>query len=168
MFGEVAHNLDAVTAQLEQVQRPICWCCRNCCDRLSVHVTGRSVSACGSGAGWADNATTPGDRRRAARPTIVAGLAERAGTKYLIPPSWWGQRVHRLLSPKTHLFFRGNAVFNPGDSGFQVWDIGAAKIGVMICFDWYYPESARTLALLGAEIIAHPPTWFCRTVRIPW
>ena len=46
--------------------------------------------------------------------------------------------------------------FTPGDSGFQVWDIGLAKIGVMICFDWYYPESARTLALMGAEIICHP------------
>jgi predicted amidohydrolase len=37
-----------------------------------------------------------------------------------------------------------------------VWDIGPAKIGVMICFDWYYPEAARTLALKGAEIICHP------------
>jgi predicted amidohydrolase len=32
---------------------------------------------------------------------------------------------------------------------FHVWDIGPAKIGVMICFDWYYPEAARTLALKG-------------------
>ena len=44
----------------------------------------------------------------------------------------------------------------PGDTGFQVWDIGLAKIGAMICFDWYYPEAARTLALKGAEIICHP------------
>jgi predicted amidohydrolase len=57
---------------------------------------------------------------------------------------------------KTHLFFEETLWFTPGDSGFQVWDIGMAKVGVMICFDWYYPESARTLALQGADIIAHP------------
>jgi len=37
-----------------------------------------------------------------------------------------------------------------------VWDIGPTKIGVMVCFDWFYPESARTLALKGADIICHP------------
>jgi predicted amidohydrolase len=37
-----------------------------------------------------------------------------------------------------------------------VYDIGSARVGLMICFDWYYPESARTLALMGADIIAHP------------
>jgi len=38
----------------------------------------------------------------------------------------------------------------------QVWDIGPAKVGIMICFDWFYPEAARTLALKGAEILCHP------------
>jgi predicted amidohydrolase len=37
-----------------------------------------------------------------------------------------------------------------------VYDIGPARVGLMVCFDWYYPESARTLALKGADIIAHP------------
>ena len=37
-----------------------------------------------------------------------------------------------------------------------MWDIGPAKIGVMICFDWYYPESARALAVQGADILCHP------------
>ena len=57
---------------------------------------------------------------------------------------------------KTHLFFEETFFFTPGDTGFHVWDIGMAKIGVMICFDWYYPEAARTLALQGADIITHP------------
>ena len=57
---------------------------------------------------------------------------------------------------KTHLFFEETLFFTPGDTGFHVWDIGPAKIGIMVCFDWYYPESARTLALKGADIIRHP------------
>ncbi|MDW7682147.1 MAG: nitrilase-related carbon-nitrogen hydrolase, partial [bacterium] len=42
------------------------------------------------------------------------------------------------------------------DRPFQVWPIGQAKIGVMICFDWIFPEASRTLAKLGADIICHP------------
>ena len=57
---------------------------------------------------------------------------------------------------KTHLFAEEKYCFDPGDSGFQVFDLGMAKIGVMICFDWWFPESARILALDGADIICHP------------
>ncbi|HKW85526.1 MAG TPA: nitrilase-related carbon-nitrogen hydrolase, partial [Nitrospiraceae bacterium] len=57
---------------------------------------------------------------------------------------------------KAHLFYEETLFFSPGETGFQVWDIGSAKVGVMICFDWFYPEAARTLALKGAEILCHP------------
>jgi predicted amidohydrolase len=57
---------------------------------------------------------------------------------------------------KTHLFSEETLFFSPGDTGFRVWDLGSAKIGVMICFDWFYPEAARTLALMDADIVCHP------------
>ncbi|NJE11227.1 nitrilase [Thermococcus sp. MAR1] len=57
---------------------------------------------------------------------------------------------------KIHLFYREKLFFEPGNLGFHVFNIGIAKVGVMICFDWFFPESARTLALKGADIIAHP------------
>ncbi|WP_297436466.1 nitrilase [Thermococcus sp.] len=57
---------------------------------------------------------------------------------------------------KVHLFYREKLFFEPGDLGFHVFNLGIAKVGVMICFDWFFPESARTLALKGAGIIAHP------------
>ncbi|HDZ35990.1 MAG TPA: acyltransferase [Thermococcus sp.] len=57
---------------------------------------------------------------------------------------------------KVHLFYREKLFFEPGDLGFHVFNMGIAKVGVMICFDWFFPESARTLALKGADIIAHP------------
>ena len=47
-------------------------------------------------------------------------------------------------------------LFCPGDTGFLVVEWQGVKIGMMICFDWIFPESARTLALRGAQIIAHP------------
>ena len=60
------------------------------------------------------------------------------------------------LFRKVHLFDREKLYFTPGDQGFQVFETSIGKIGIMICFDWYFPESARTLALKEAQIIAHP------------
>jgi N-carbamoylputrescine amidase len=46
--------------------------------------------------------------------------------------------------------------FNPGDTGFKVWNTRFAKIGVGICWDQWFPESARAMALLGAELLFYP------------
>lgn len=46
--------------------------------------------------------------------------------------------------------------FNPGDTGFKVWQTRYAKIGVGICWDQWFPECARSMALLGAELLFYP------------
>ena len=46
--------------------------------------------------------------------------------------------------------------FNPGDTGFKVWETRAGRIGVGICWDQWFPETARSLALMGAEILLFP------------
>jgi N-carbamoylputrescine amidase len=46
--------------------------------------------------------------------------------------------------------------FNPGDTGFRVWNTRAGRIGVGICWDQWFPETARSLALMGAEILLFP------------
>jgi N-carbamoylputrescine amidase len=46
--------------------------------------------------------------------------------------------------------------FSPGDTGFRVWDTRYATIGVGICWDQWFPESARSMALLGAELLLYP------------
>jgi predicted amidohydrolase len=60
------------------------------------------------------------------------------------------------LYRKVHLFDREHLFFEPGNLGFPVFPLRFGIVGIMICFDWFYPESARTLALNGADIIAHP------------
>jgi len=46
--------------------------------------------------------------------------------------------------------------FHPGNTGFKVWDTKYGKIGVGICWDQWYPEAARIMALMGAEMIFYP------------
>ncbi|WP_297367424.1 N-carbamoylputrescine amidase [Acidocella sp.] len=46
--------------------------------------------------------------------------------------------------------------FSPGDTGFKVWDTKFARIGVGICWDQWFPECARAMALMGAELLFYP------------
>ena len=87
---------------------------------------------------------------------IVAGLPEIDGDKVynsaiLVGPDGFLARYRKI-----HLFYKEKINFTPGDLPFAVVDIGIAKVGMMVCFDHLFPESARSLALQGADIIAHP------------
>jgi len=46
--------------------------------------------------------------------------------------------------------------FNPGDTGFQVWETAAGSLGVAICWDQWFPEAARAMALQGADFLLYP------------
>ena len=46
--------------------------------------------------------------------------------------------------------------FRPGDTGFKVWDTRFGRVGVGICWDQWYPEAARAMALMGAEVLLYP------------
>lgn len=87
---------------------------------------------------------------------IVCGVAEREKDSCYNSAVLVGSQGLIGVYRKTHLFFEETLFFTPGNTGFQVWDVGMAKIGILVCFDWYYPESARTLALKGADILCHP------------
>jgi len=57
---------------------------------------------------------------------------------------------------KLHLYYKENLWFSPGNKPLEVYNVKNVNIGIMICFDWIFPETVRSLALLGADIIAHP------------
>ena len=57
---------------------------------------------------------------------------------------------------KLHLYYKEKLWFSPGNKSLEIYEVKKAKVGVMICFDWFFPETIRSLALLGADIIAHP------------
>jgi N-carbamoylputrescine amidase len=52
--------------------------------------------------------------------------------------------------------YREKYFFAPGDTGFRVWDTAFGRIGAAICWDQWFPECARSLALMGAELILYP------------
>lgn len=61
---------------------------------------------------------------------------------------------------KTHIpddhFYQEKFYFTPGNTGFKVWDTAYGKIGVGICWDQWFPETARCMALMGAQLLLYP------------
>ncbi len=92
---------------------------------------------------------------------LVGGLPERDGDRFYNSAVVAGPQGLIGRYRKVHLFYEEKLHFSPGDLGFQVFEVSDRnsqfyQLGVMICFDWYFPEAARTLALQGADVIAHP------------
>jgi len=87
---------------------------------------------------------------------IVAGLPERDRDRFFNTAILTGPEGYIGAYRKVHLFFEETLFFTQGNEGFRVWDTDIGRIGIMICFDWFFPESMRSLAILGADVVAHP------------
>ena len=87
---------------------------------------------------------------------VIAGIVERDGNHLYNSAVIVGKHGYLGKYRKIHLFGTEKTCFDRGNLPLTVFDIGVARVGVMICFDWRFPETARTLALGGADIIAHP------------
>ena len=87
---------------------------------------------------------------------LVGTVAERSGDDIFNTCYAWSDGDVAGVYRKVHLFDREKYLFTPGDIPFQVIDVKGARIGLMVCFDWIFPEVARVLALGGAQILCHP------------
>ena len=154
-FGKVADNLDRISAKVEEAEADLLVLPELCASGYQF-VSHEGVSALSEAVPEGPTTKRLIDLAKRKQMVIVAGLPERHGTSCYNSAVAVGPQGFIGCYRKTHLFFEETLYFTPGDTGFQVWDVGPAKIGVMICFDWYYPEAARTLALKGAEILCHP------------
>ncbi|MFC1694237.1 nitrilase-related carbon-nitrogen hydrolase [Candidatus Latescibacterota bacterium] len=94
---------------------------------------------------------------------LVVGFGESAGKALYNSAAFLKPDGSRHLYRKVHLFGAENLFFKPGDIPFNIHDLNGVTIGMMICFDWFFPESMRVLALKGAQIICHPVNFI-----LPW
>ena len=115
-----------------------------------------------------------------ARPTaqhgaVIAMQALAASLKIAIPTSFFERDGHHYYNTiamidaggeilgtyrKSHIpdgpGYEEKFYFRPGNDGFKVWDVAGTRIGVGICWDQWYPETARVMALMGAELLFYP------------
>ena len=87
---------------------------------------------------------------------LVTGFAEKHKDKYFNSALLIGPKGIKHIYRKIHLFNEETKWFDAGDIPLQINKINNVNIGIMVCFDWAFPEVARVLALQGADIICHP------------
>ena len=114
-------------------------------------------------------------RSTAEHPSVIAMQALAAKLKVAIPTSFFERDGHHyyntlaMIGPdgaimgtyrKSHIpdgpGYEEKYYFRPGNDGFKVWDVFGTRIGVGICWDQWYPECARVMALMGAELLFYP------------
>ena len=114
-------------------------------------------------------------RPTAEHPSVVAMQALAAKFGVAIPTSFFERDGHHyyntlaMIGPggaimgtyrKSHIpdgpGYEEKYYFRPGNDGFKVWDVFGTRIGVGICWDQWYPECARVMALMGAELLFYP------------
>ena len=119
-------------------------------------------------------------RPTAEHPSVIAMQALAARLKVTIPTSFFERDGHHyyntlaMIGPdgqimgtyrKSHIpdgpGYEEKYYFRPGNDGFKVWDVAGedgakVRVGVGICWDQWYPECARVMALMGAEVLLYP------------
>ena len=114
-------------------------------------------------------------RPLADHPAVVAMRRLAKGLGVAIPTSFFERDGHHyyntlaMIGPdgeimdtyrKSHIpdgpGYEEKFYFRPGNDGFKVWDVFGARIGIGVCWDQWYPETARVLALKGAEVLFYP------------
>lgn len=122
-----------------------------------------------------DEALFANARPTAEHPSVLAMQALAARLKVAIPTSFFERdgphhyNTLAMIGPdgtimgtyrKSHIpdgpGYEEKYYFRPGNSGFKVWDVFGTRIGVGICWDQWYPECARAMALMGAELLFYP------------
>lgn len=111
----------------------------------------------------------------AEHPSVIAMQKLAASLKIAIPTSFFerdGQHYYNSLAMidesgeilgtyrKSHIpdgpGYEEKFYFRPGNSGFKVWSVARTQVGVGICWDQWYPECARVMALMGAQVLLYP------------
>jgi predicted amidohydrolase len=87
---------------------------------------------------------------------LVGGFPEKEKGDYFNSSMMVYQGKIIGIYRKIHLFKREKKWFKPGNRPLEVHKVNGIRIGMMICFDWIFPETCRSLALKGVQVVAHP------------
>jgi len=87
---------------------------------------------------------------------LVTGFAEKQGDRVFNSSILLGPEGIVHTYRKLHLFAEEKNCFDPGDIPLTISTIRGVNIGMMVCFDWIFPEVTRSLSVMGADVICHP------------
>jgi N-carbamoylputrescine amidase len=90
---------------------------------------------------------------------VVAGIAERAGNKLYNSAAFVGPKGYMGTYRKLHLWGNEHLFFESGDLGLPVFHTEIGRLAAVICYDGWFPEVYRLLAMKGADVVCMPTNW---------
>jgi predicted amidohydrolase len=153
--GEVGENLDYVVRALSKVRADLV-VLPELCTTGYLFPSRSEVTRLGEPVPTGHTCETMAALSRQTGTTVVWGMPVVAGSRLFNSAVMVTPQGEFHVYHKAHLFLDEKDLFDRGDSPFPVFDIGAIKVGMLVCFDHFFPEAARSLALRGAQIICHP------------
>lgn len=103
-------------------------------------------------AAWANAAAAEGA-------CVIGGICERVGDTLFNSAIVVDGNGLAGIYRKVHLWNDEKTIFSPGDLGFPVFDTPFGRIGMLICYDLWFPEAFRSSVLNGADIVCVPTAW---------
>jgi predicted amidohydrolase len=158
LFGRPRENAEAVAAATRRARADLLVAPELC-------TSGYLFASREESAGLAETLPGPSTElvQQACRETggrVVLGIAERAPDGFYNSAALVGPGGVEGAYRKAHLFGEEKLHFTPGRTGFPVFPIPVGdrtvRLGLLVCFDHFFPEAARSLALAGAQLICHP------------
>jgi predicted amidohydrolase len=98
---------------------------------------------------------------------ICGGFVERSGDAIYNSAALVGPDGTAAVYRKVHLWNSENDLYSKGDLGFPVADTPFGRVGMMICYDAWFPESVRSSAVGGADIVCAPSDWIPNPLQPP-
>lgn len=156
VWGNPPENLRRIADAINNYQDVNCWILPELCTTGYLFHDRRDIENLAEPFPGGDTDQCLAELSRIRETAIVAGVAEKAAGKfYNSAVCYAGGRLIGKYR-KLHLFDREKEWFHAGDERAPVLSVNGVKLGMMICFDWIFPEMARSLALRGAQLLAHP------------
>jgi predicted amidohydrolase len=154
-FGRTEENLEkglalAATVEADLVVIPELWSSGYV---FSSHAEVAALAEDAKGGATAQALTWAAKREKR---HYVAGFAEVSRGRFYNSAMLVGPGGVKAVYRKLHLFEREQVWFSPGNLPLELHRVGPAKVGMLVCFDWRFPETFRALALMGADVVAHP------------
>jgi predicted amidohydrolase len=155
VFGDVEGNIDRALAMIEDIPADL-FVMPELCFSGYTFTSGEEARKLAETPSESFTLNRLKEMSRRRKAGIIFGFPEKDGRNLynscaLVTPSG-----EAYIYRKLHLYYYEKDWFTPGNLQLKVVNFYGARIGMMICFDWYFPEVCRTLALKGAQLVCHP------------
>ncbi len=163
LWGEKQQNLDKIRKYITEYKNVDLWILPELCTTGYQFIDKKEVAELAEEFPMGYTGNYFETLSKEANTAIIAGVAEQNSGKFFNSAIVYDKGQFLGSYQKVHLFFEEKKWFSAGKKTSEIFTICGVRVGVMVCFDWIFPEMARSLALQNMQLLAH-----CANLVLPF